>query len=56
MEQQVHFVTVAMADLDAARRFHVDGLGWRPTLDVPGEIIFFRIGLGCRVDHEVSAP
>ncbi|MGW4463451.1 VOC family protein [Micromonospora sp. NPDC004704] len=42
----MHFVTVATADLDAARRFYVDGLGWDPTLDVPGEIIFFQIGPG----------
>ncbi|WP_329108460.1 VOC family protein [Micromonospora sp. NBC_01699] len=46
MEQQVHFVTVATADLDAARRFYVDGLDWSPTLDVPGEILFFQIGPG----------
>jgi uncharacterized protein len=42
MEQQVHFTTLATADLDAARRFYVDGLGWRPLLDVPGEIVFFE--------------
>ncbi|MFY1697025.1 MULTISPECIES: VOC family protein [unclassified Solwaraspora] len=46
MRQQVHFITVATADLAAARRFYRDGLGWRPTLDVPGEIIFFQIGPG----------
>lgn len=46
MEQRVHFVTVATADLDAARRFYVDGLRWTPTLDVPDEIIFFQIGPG----------
>lgn len=46
MQQQVHFVTVATADLAAARRFYRDGLGWQPTLDVPGEIIFFQIGPG----------
>jgi len=46
MEQRVHFVTAATADLDAARRFYVDGLGWTTTLDVPGEILFFQIGPG----------
>jgi len=46
MDQRVHFVTVSTADLDAARRFYVDGLGWTPTLDVPEEIIFFQIGPG----------
>ena len=46
MEQQVHFTTLATADLDAARRFYVEGLGWRPLLDVPGEIVFFQIAPG----------
>ena len=46
MEQQVHFLTLATADLDAARRFYVDGLGWTPLLDVPGEIVFFQVAPG----------
>jgi uncharacterized protein len=46
VQQQAHFVTVATADLAAARRFYRDGLGWVPTLDVHGEIIFFQIGPG----------
>ncbi|MCW2722746.1 MAG: glyoxalase [Pseudonocardia sp.] len=46
MEQRAHFVTVATPDLDAARRFYVDGLGWRPLADVPGEIIFFQVAPG----------
>ncbi len=46
MRQHVSFVTLATPDLDAARTFYVDGLGWTPTLDVPREIIFFQIGWG----------
>jgi len=46
MEQQVHVLTLATADLDAARRFYVEGLGWRPLLDVPGEIVFFQTAPG----------
>jgi catechol 2,3-dioxygenase-like lactoylglutathione lyase family enzyme len=46
MEPRVHFITFATADLDAARRFYVGGLGWQPLLDVPGEIIFFQVGPG----------
>jgi catechol 2,3-dioxygenase-like lactoylglutathione lyase family enzyme len=46
MDQAVHFVTIATPDLDAARTFYVDGLGWEPHLDVPGEIIFFQIAPG----------
>lgn len=46
MDQRAHFVTVATPDLDAARRFYVDGLGWDPLVDVPGEIVFFQVGHG----------
>jgi uncharacterized glyoxalase superfamily protein PhnB len=46
MDQRATFVTVSTADLDAARSFYVDGLGWTPTLDVPGEIVFFQVGHG----------
>lgn len=46
MRQQVHFVTLATPDLDAARRFYRDGLGWEPLMDVPGEIIFFQTAPG----------
>jgi uncharacterized protein len=46
VDQQVHFTTLATADLDAARRFYVEGLGWRPLLDVPGEIVFFQVAPG----------
>jgi catechol 2,3-dioxygenase-like lactoylglutathione lyase family enzyme len=46
MDQRADFITVATSDLDAARAFYVGGLGWTPTLDVPGEIIFFQIGYG----------
>jgi len=46
VDQQVHVTTLATADLDAARRFYVEGLGWRPLLDVPGEIVFFQIAPG----------
>ena len=46
MHQDLHFVTFATRDLDAARRFYVDGLGWSPLLDVPGEILFFQSAPG----------
>lgn len=46
MRQDVHFVTFATADLDAARRFYVDGLGWTPLLDVEDEILFFQVAPG----------
>jgi hypothetical protein len=46
MERSATFITVATADLDAARAFYVDRLGWSPLLDVPGEILFFQVGFG----------
>jgi predicted lactoylglutathione lyase len=46
MKQRVNFVTFATADLDAARSFYLQGLGWQPLLDVPEEIVFFQIGPG----------
>ena len=46
MDPRVHFITLATADLDAARRFYTEGLGWEPLVDVPGEIVFFQVGPG----------
>jgi len=46
MDQNVHFITLATPDLDAARRFYVDNLGWTAAVDVPGEIIFFQVAPG----------
>lgn len=46
MDQRLHFLTLATADLDAARSFYRDGLGWTPLLDEPGEILFFQIAPG----------
>ena len=44
MDARISFITLATADLDAARRFYVDGLGWEPELDVPGEVLMIRTG------------
>ena len=46
MDPRIHFITFATRDLDAARAFYRDGLGWEPLMDVPGEIIFFQTGPG----------
>lgn len=45
MEQRLSIVTLGVRDLDAARRFYVDGLGWKPTLDLD-EVIFIQVGHG----------
>lgn len=44
MDQRVSFITLAVADLDRTRAFYVRGLGWRPELDVPGEVLMIRVG------------
>ncbi len=46
MDRRIDFITFATPDLDAARRFYADGLGWRPLMDVPGEILFFQSAPG----------
>lgn len=46
MEQRLNFVTIAVRDIARSRRFYVDGLGWRPQLDVPGEVVFLPVGAG----------
>jgi uncharacterized protein len=44
MEPRISFVTLSVHDLDASRRFYVDGLGWAPELDVGGEVVMIRVG------------
>lgn len=44
MDQRISFITLAVADLDASRRFYLDGLGWTADLDVPGEVLMIRVG------------
>ncbi|WP_120337332.1 VOC family protein [Cryobacterium soli] len=46
MNQNVHFITFATADLAAARSFYSVALGWTPLADVPGEIIFYQVAPG----------
>lgn len=46
MDARIDIITLGVDDLDAARRFYVDGLGWRPLLDVPDEVIFVQVGRG----------
>jgi catechol 2,3-dioxygenase-like lactoylglutathione lyase family enzyme len=46
VDQRLHFLTLATPDLDAARRFYRDGLGWTPLYDQPGEILFFQVAPG----------
>lgn len=43
MDARVTFLTLAVADVAASRRFYVDGLGWEPAFEAPGEVVFIRI-------------
>ncbi|GAA3652722.1 VOC family protein [Microbacterium marinilacus] len=43
MEQRISFVTLVVADVEASRRFYVDGLGWEPELHVAGEVLMLRV-------------
>ena len=44
MDQRISFVTLAVRDVGHSRAFYVDGLGWEPELDVPGEVLMFEAG------------
>jgi catechol 2,3-dioxygenase-like lactoylglutathione lyase family enzyme len=44
MDQRISFITLAVRDLDATRRFYLDGRGWQAGLDVPGEVLMIRTG------------
>ncbi len=46
MEQHPHFLTLATPDLDVARRFYRDDLGWTVYYDEPSEIVFLQIAPG----------
>jgi catechol 2,3-dioxygenase-like lactoylglutathione lyase family enzyme len=46
MDQRIDVITLGVPDLEAAHRFYVDGLGWTPTLVIPGEITFIQVGHG----------
>jgi catechol 2,3-dioxygenase-like lactoylglutathione lyase family enzyme len=43
MEQRLNLVTLVVTDLEVSRRFYVDGLGWEPAVDVPGDVLMFRM-------------
>ena len=44
MDQRISFVTLAVRNLDATRAFYVEGLGWTPSMDVPGEVLMIQVG------------
>jgi uncharacterized protein len=44
VDQRISFITLAVRDLEATRRFYLDGLGWTPELYVPGDVLMIRTG------------
>lgn len=40
MDQRLTFVTLAIRDFTRTRAFYVDGLGWAPSFEVSGEVLF----------------
>lgn len=46
MDQRLHFITLTTPDLEVARSFYREGLGWVPLYDQPGEILFFQVAPG----------
>jgi uncharacterized protein len=46
MEPRITVITLGVRDRAASRRFYVDGLGWTPSLEVEGDVIFIQSGYG----------
>lgn len=44
MDQRVSFITLVIADLEATRRFYVEGLGWTPAFEDSDEVLMFKVG------------
>jgi len=44
MDQRISFLTLSVRDLQASRRFYVDGLGWSPDLEVEGDVVMIVVG------------
>ena len=44
MDQRISFITLAVTDLGASRRFYVDGLGWTPDLEVEDDVVMIKAG------------
>lgn len=44
MQPRLHLVTLVVADLDRARRFYLEGLGWPAALDGGDEVVMIHVG------------
>ena len=46
MDPRLTLLSLGVADVERARRFYVDGLGWDPLLVVPGVVVMIQVGPG----------
>ncbi|HEY2997185.1 MAG TPA: VOC family protein [Acidimicrobiales bacterium] len=46
MDPRVTLITLGYADVDAAHRFYLEGLGWPAILHVPGDVAFVQVAPG----------
>lgn len=46
MDQRVSLITLGVADIDRSRRFYEDGLGWKVTQMVEGQVVFYQLSNG----------
>lgn len=44
VEPRVNFVTLVVRDLDRARRFYLDGLGWPAAFSDGNEVVMVQVG------------
>jgi predicted lactoylglutathione lyase len=44
VDQRISFLTLAVRDLEASRRFYLAGLGWSADLDVEGDVLMIMVG------------
>jgi predicted lactoylglutathione lyase len=44
VDQRISFLTLAVRDLEASRRFYLDGLGWHAEVEVEGDVVMIRAG------------
>lgn len=46
VDQRLSLITIGVPDLDEARRFYLDGMGWTPVLDVADAVTFIQVAPG----------
>jgi catechol 2,3-dioxygenase-like lactoylglutathione lyase family enzyme len=44
MEPRINFVTLVVADLERARRFYLEGLGWPAAFEASGDVVMIYVG------------